>query len=94
LFANVTYFLARLRAEGFNIGSTETAIIPVLLGDEAKAFEMARYCHNQGVYVMPVGYPAVPKGAERLRMNVTCDHRQSDLDHALNVLLQARKHVE
>jgi 8-amino-7-oxononanoate synthase len=94
LFANVSYFLARLREEGFNIGSTETAIIPVLLGNEATAFEMARYCHNQGVYVMPVGYPAVPKGAERLRMNVTCDHRQSDLDHALDVLLQARKHVE
>jgi len=93
LMRNVSYFLTRLREEGFDIGNTETAIIPILMSTEAKAFEMARYCHEQGVFAMPVGYPAVPKGAERLRMNVTCDHRQSDLDHALQVLIQAREHV-
>lgn len=93
LFSNVSYFLARLREEGFDIGSTQTAIIPVLMPSEAQAFEMARYCHDQGVYVMPVGYPAVPKGAERLRMNVTCDHQQSDLEHALEVLITARSRV-
>ena len=48
--------------------------------------------HNSGV--MPVVYPAVPKGAERLRMNVTCDHQREDLDYAIHALVRARAVVE
>jgi hypothetical protein len=38
---------------------------------------------------MPVTYPAVARGTERLRMNVTCDHRREDLDLAVAVLIEA-----
>ena len=61
-----------------------------MLESESEAFEMARQCNLEGIYVMPVVYPAVPKGAERLRMNVTCDHQREDLDYAVHALVRAR----
>jgi glycine C-acetyltransferase len=94
LMSNVRYFVRRLREEGFDTGNSETAIVPVLLGNEAAAFEMAEQCNQEGIYVMPVIYPAVPKGTERLRMNVTCDHRREDLDYAVHALVRARIAVE
>jgi 7-keto-8-aminopelargonate synthetase-like enzyme len=42
------------------------------------------------LYATPVTHPVVPKGAERLRMNVTCDHRRKDLDFAIKVLQRSR----
>jgi 8-amino-7-oxononanoate synthase len=94
LLSNVRYFIKRLEEEGFDTGNSESAIIPVLLGSEAMAFEMAAQCNLEGVYVMPVIYPAVPKSTERLRMNVTCDHRHEDLEYAVLTLVRARVAVE
>jgi 8-amino-7-oxononanoate synthase len=86
LMSNVDYFISRLHESRFDTGNTASAIVPILLGSEAAAFEMARRCNAEGLYVMPVAYPAVAKGAERLRLNVTCDHRREDLDFAVSVL--------
>ncbi len=94
LMSNARYLSRRLRDEGFNVGNSESAIVPVLFGNEDRAFEMARRCHLEGIYVMPVAHPAVPKGEERLRMNVTCEHQQEDLDYAVESLRRARTAVE
>ena len=91
LMSNVRYFIARLREQGFDVGDTETAIVPILLESEAHAFEMARHCHLNGVFAMPVVYPAVAAGTERLRMNVTSEHRRADLDFAVRRLVEARQ---
>jgi len=90
LMANVHHFVRRLREVGFVVGGGASAIVPVLLGDEGLTVEMARLCNVAGVYTMPVIHPAVAKGEERLRMNVTCDHRLEDLDFAVQVLVDAR----
>lgn len=90
LMSNVHYFIRHLRKACFDVGNSASAIVPILLGSEALAFDLARRCNLKGLYVMPVVYPAVPKGAERLRMNVTCDHRREDLDFAIEVLERAR----
>ncbi len=71
-------------------GNSASAIVPILLGSEALAFHFATRCNLEGLYALPVVYPAVPKGAERLRMNVTCDHRRRDLNFAIEVLQRAR----
>jgi glycine C-acetyltransferase len=94
LMSNVKYFVRRLQEEGFDVGNSETAIVPVLLRSESLAFDMAKQCNLEGIYVMPVVYPAVPKGAERLRLNVTCDHDRGDLDYAIHALLRARAAVK
>jgi glycine C-acetyltransferase len=68
--------------------------VPIILGNEALAFDMARRCNLEGLYAMPVAYPAVAQGAERLRLNVTSDHLRADLDFAVEVLIRARAAVE
>ena len=90
LMSNVHYFIQRLRNAGFDVGDSVSAIVPILLGSETLAFDLARRCNLEGLYAMPVTHPVVPKGAERLRMNVTCDHRRGDLDFAIEVLRRAR----
>jgi glycine C-acetyltransferase len=90
LMSNVHYFIRHLRRAGFDVGSSASAIVPILLGSEALAFHFATRCNLEDLYVMPVVYPAVPKGAERLRMNVTCDHQRRDLDFAIEVLQRVR----
>lgn len=94
LMSNVHHFIRRLRETGFDVGRTASAIVPILLGSETLAFEMARRCNLEGLYAMPVAYPAVTRGAERLRMNVTCDHRRQDLDFAVRVLVGVRAALE
>jgi glycine C-acetyltransferase len=94
LMSNIRYFTCRLREEGFDIGDSKTAIVPILLKNEELAFEMARRCNLAGVYAMPVAYPAVAVGTERLRMNVTSTHRRADLDFAVQVLVRARAAVD
>jgi glycine C-acetyltransferase len=94
LMANVTYFVDRLRRQGFNTGNSSSAIVPVLMGSEALALEMAGRCNAQGLFAMPVTYPAVAKGEERLRLNVTCNHQSADLDFAVAVLIRARNAID
>ncbi|QPT14137.1 aminotransferase class I/II-fold pyridoxal phosphate-dependent enzyme [Serratia rubidaea] len=93
LMENITYFVAALRREGFEVRAEQAAIVPIMIYSESQAFAMAQYCHQRDIYVMPVGYPAVSKGLERLRMNVTYHHSKDDLDLALQVLCAAREAV-
>lgn len=93
LMSNVNYFIRRLKEENFNVGNSQTAIVPIMMGDEKTALDMALKCNQEGIYVMPVLFPAVPKGTERLRMNVTFKHGYDELDYAINALLQARNQV-
>ena len=90
LISNVRYFIGRLAEAGFDAGNSASAIVPIVLGSESLAFGMAKRCNLDGLYAMPVAYPAVPVGAERLRMNVTHDHTREDLDFAIEVLQRAR----
>ena len=90
LATSVAYFLGRLHDAGFNTGATASAIIPILLGSEDLAVAMAGECSRRGIHVRPVVYPAVRRGSERLRMNVTSAHRREDLDTAVTVLSEAR----
>lgn len=94
LMRNVHYFIRRLREEGFDVGNSESAVVPVLVGSEALAFELAKQCNHEGVYAMPAIYPAVPKGTERLRMNLTFNHQNEHLEYAIQALLRARRVVE
>lgn len=71
LMSNVTYFVGCLRDAGFKLGPTASAIVPILLGSESLAFDMARACNARGIYATPVTHPAVARGTERLRTNVT-----------------------
>jgi len=89
LRANREYYVEGLRQAGFDTGGTETAIVPVMTKNEAVTLEMTGLCRANGLFVVPVAFPAVPLNAPRLRTCVSALHTRSDLDFALRVLAQA-----
>ncbi|NWF64005.1 MAG: aminotransferase class I/II-fold pyridoxal phosphate-dependent enzyme, partial [Chloroflexi bacterium] len=68
---NTKQFIGGLKSMGFDTMLTETAIVPVLCGDDNTAFAMTRECQHNDVFVLPVVSPAVPEGLARLRATVT-----------------------
>jgi len=83
---NTTLFISQLKDAGFDTLQTETAIVPVLCGDDDTAFMMTRDCQCRGVFVLPVVSPAVPPGLSRLRATVTASHEFDDIYDAIDIL--------
>jgi 8-amino-7-oxononanoate synthase len=91
---NIRHFLGGLKARGFDTLQSETAIVPIVCGEDGKALRMARLAQDEGLFVLPVLPPAVPQGTSRLRANVTAAHSQEDIDYALDVFERAGKAAE
>ena len=77
------YFRDQLQAAGFAPLPGETPIIPVILGETAKALEMSDLLLDAGVFVTGFGYPVVPQGEARVRCQISASHTKDDLDQAL-----------
>ncbi len=93
LNANTNQFINGLKERGFDTMLTETAIVPVLLGDDETAFAMTQYAQRKDVFVLPVVSPAVPQGLARLRATVTAAHEYDEIEHAMNIIEQAGHHL-
>ncbi len=89
LWANREYYVAGLKSLGFDLGLTQTPIVPIVTGDDERVLEMTRLCREAGLLVVPVAFPAVPRNASRLRTCVSASHSREDLDFAIDVLAQA-----
>lgn len=83
LWWNINYFKENLLNLGFDIGNSQTAIFPIIIGDAFKVKEACRMLHERGIYVNLVLYPAVPKRLSRLRMSLMATHTKEHLDKAL-----------
>src|SRR2546423_9887237 len=83
LHDNASYFRGQLTALGFKPLPGETPIIPVILGETAKAIQMSELLLEQGVFVTGFGYPVVPQGHARVRCQLSAAHTGQDLDFAL-----------
>jgi glycine C-acetyltransferase len=83
LHENARYFREQLRARGFRPLAGSTPIIPVILGETAKAIRMSEMLLDEGVFVTGFGYPVVPQGEARVRCQVSAAHTRDDLDQAL-----------
>lgn len=86
LWNNIHYFRHGVKTLGFNIGNAETAIFPIIVGDDWKVKEICRRLHEANIYVNPVLYPAVPKRLARIRISLMAAHTKEHLDYTLNVL--------
>lgn len=86
LWSNIRYFRDGLTSMGFNIGRAETAIFPIIVGDDWKVKEICRRLHEAGIYVNPVLYPAVSKRLARVRISLMAQHTREHLDKTLNIL--------
>jgi glycine C-acetyltransferase len=91
LHTNGRYFRHGLLSLGLDIGTTDSAIFPVRIGDKIKN---ARICHalqQKGVYANQINYPAVSMKDARIRMGVTARHDKAHLDEVLNVWSDIKK---
>lgn len=93
LQSNVNYFIQGLQERGFNTLNSETPIVPIITGDDERAWMMARLSQDRDIFVLPVVSPAVPAGSSRLRANVTAGHSQAEIDQAMDVFEQAGHQV-
>lgn len=93
LQANVDYFIKGLQERGFNTLNSETPIVPIITGDDERAWMMARLAQDEGIFVLPVVSPAVPAGTSRIRANVTAGHSRQEIEQAMDIFEQAGKQV-
>ena len=73
-------------ARGFEIGSCQSPVVPLLLGDEWRAYAWARGMLDDGVFVSAVVYPAVAPGMARLRLCATAAHRPVHYDRLFSAI--------
>jgi glycine C-acetyltransferase len=89
IWKNVEYYLNGLKSLGFDTGTCETPIVPIMTKSNEGTVQFAQLCREKGLLVAPVCFPAVPMDAPRLRTCITSDHEQRELDVALNILAVA-----
>ena len=70
---------------GFDIGTTETAVVPLIIGDDERTFHFWNYLYEHGVYVNPVVSPAVPPNRALVRTSYMAIHEDRDLEQILEV---------
>jgi glycine C-acetyltransferase len=87
---NTAFFRQRMTAEGFDILPGEHPIVPVMIGDAARAARMSEVMLSKGVYVIGFSFPVVPMGKARIRAQVSAAHSRDDLERAARVFVEAR----
>ena len=94
LWSNARYFKDGMRDLGFDIGSSETPITPVMLGEAEVAGEMSRRLFQRGVFATKIGFPTVAKGKARIRAMISASHTKEDLDYALEAFAAVGKEMQ
>jgi glycine C-acetyltransferase len=88
---NAAYYRAAISEAGFRIPNGVHPIVPVIVGDTAKALAMGKALLEEGVYVSGFGFPVVPQGHARLRCQVSAAHERADLDKAVDAFKKVGK---
>lgn len=88
LHEKIIYLRNKLKNAGIKPLEGESAIVPIMIGDTAKAIKIASGMLKEGVYVIGFGYPIVPEGKARIRLQVSDALKYSDIDYAVNILLE------
>jgi 7-keto-8-aminopelargonate synthetase-like enzyme len=83
LWANSRRMTDGLRSIGYDLGATETPILPVFIGDDLTCFKMCRMLQDEGVFVSPVISPAVEAGHSLLRVSLMATHTFAQIDRAI-----------
>ena len=94
LRANTELFRRRMTEEGFDLLPGEHPIIPVMVGDAAKAGRIAELMLEQGVYVVGFSYPVVPHGKARIRTQMSAAHSFEDIHRAVDAFVKARSMMD
>jgi glycine C-acetyltransferase len=90
---NTAWFRERMTELGFDILPGDHPIVPVMIGDAAKASRLADALLERGVYVIGFSYPVVPHGKARVRTQMSAAHTRADLERATQAFAEARDAV-
>ena len=93
LFANAELFRNRMTEEGFELLPGEHAIVPVMFGDAVLAAKVADAMLHEGVFVTAFSYPVVPKGAARIRVQLSAAHSAEDVETCVQAFVRSRAAV-
>jgi 8-amino-7-oxononanoate synthase len=86
LWDNVAYIRRKLQARGVDIGDSTSQVIPVMIRDDRRIFEIAHRLLRAGLYLQPIVYPAVAKHKSRFRISVSSGHTREQLDESVAIL--------
>ena len=91
LHANTEYFISKMKAAGFDIKPTESAICAVMLYDARLSQEFAAALQEEGIYVTGFYYPVVPQGQARIRVQLSAAHTTEQLDRGIEAFIKVGK---
>ncbi|MDO9512359.1 MAG: pyridoxal phosphate-dependent aminotransferase family protein [Bacteroidales bacterium] len=91
LWENTNYAIENFRRMGFDLGKTESPIIPLYIREDAKTFMFTKMLLNEGVFVNPIVSPAVPSDSSLIRFSLMATHTQEQIDRALEVCYKVAK---
>ena len=94
LWANVDYLNKGFKELGFDIGNSETPIIPVMVGDEDLARTFSTRLFEEGVFASAICFPMVAKGTARVRVIVSATFSQEDCDAGLAAFEKVRAELQ
>ena len=93
LWDNTNYAMKLLLEEGFDLGPTESPILPIYIRDNQKTFLVTKYLQSEGIFVNPVVSPAVPSDSSLLRFSLMAPHTFAQIDEAVEKIAKAFKEV-
>jgi len=93
LWDNTNYATKLLLEEGFDLGPTESPILPIYVRDNLKTFQVTKYLQEAGIFVNPVVSPAVPSDSSLLRFSLMATHTFEQIDEAVEKIAKAFKEV-
>ena len=87
---SAAWFRQALRDLGYQPLEGESAIVPIVVGDTALAIRLSQELYDRGVFVVGFGYPVVPEGAARLRVQLSAAHTSEHLQRAIDAFAVLR----
>jgi 8-amino-7-oxononanoate synthase len=85
------YTIKNLKAKGFDIGQTETPIIPIYVRDDTKTFMFTNSLFLEGVFVNPIISPAVSSEDSLIRFSLMATHTEKQIDYAIETMYKVAK---
>jgi glycine C-acetyltransferase len=93
LWENTRFFKAGLQALGFNTGTSESPITPVIAGEGALAMKLSDRLFAEGVFAQGIAFPTVARDRARVRTIVTATHTRDELQFALDTFARVGKEL-
>ena len=93
LWDNTNYAMKLLNEAGFDTGHTQTPIIPIMIRDDYKTFQLTKLLLDDGVFVNPVVSPAVPSTSSLIRYSLMATHTKAQIEESVEKIYAISKEI-